>query len=764
MRRRTVAVWIVSLAALILPAVLLLSLATIFHSNAVDTVYKNLDDISDREMPPTVTTFQSGPDVVSTIGGSGEGLNCSLPRLANMFFDHSKGKESGKRHLVLQRFRQACVFHDLCYRHGLATYGYTQNDCDRVLQNASYRLCLYIRNGAGLDDTAHCEADSKLILAGVSIGGSEAYRAWDRSTYFEFESDPSRSNGFSVSRVVDHPFKSVDREQYRDDSDQVILTFQNVRSSLTVTCVTCKDVPIIKKTGDHYDITPELRSVNIHKIPDALLRDGDRKLSYPTPVWLPPRRRHAAPHLLVDSAGKNHLIWMSRNNPGDSNACVVLADAARLLTYTLPKIDACSQEADSSLKLVEVDMFATSPLPMEIPGRPATDNIFATAISAKTLINQKTDLPDLSFCSRLASRGVNRDVVDDDKANCVRLPEPEFSGGEGLGAFQNFAVVRPGQQILFVRDIAPPDASLWTNVSQNLFGIKYSPTGYLLQIDIAASAPHEERLVPKIGKMVRFDIDDRFDPMMPITRKTNDLRFLSLQRTMRRVRVRVIDFAKDDPKIDDVHLVMNNSDIDLHSSWAWRPVLVLETRGTSAKTKLVFSRGEIARRPRGPVISETGNVSGFESESLKLETLVFERDVNTPDKAFVKAGGAACLVTYKFQTPLSLQDFPCYRPFDPDSPMRASPAARMQASQLLVGKFAGRDGYGIAFPDFCLPALPIVLKAKDGTFAPTTTTVGEEIDKTRTVTCEPLNSNEYVSEPIYPDPNKITLADSWPLP
>ena len=83
----------------------------------------------------TVTSFQSGPEVVSTIGGSGEGLNCSLPTLVNMFFDGSKD-ENDKRHLVLQRFRQACVFHDLCYRHGLATYGYNQNDCDRVLQNA----------------------------------------------------------------------------------------------------------------------------------------------------------------------------------------------------------------------------------------------------------------------------------------------------------------------------------------------------------------------------------------------------------------------------------------------------------------------------------------------------------------------------------------------------------------------------------------------------------------------------------------------------
>src|SRR5215468_3657240 len=74
-----------------------------------DVIYKNVDDISDGEMPPTVTSFQSGPEIVSIIGGSGNGLNCSLPAITNALFDGSRDKH-GKRHLVLQRFRQACVF------------------------------------------------------------------------------------------------------------------------------------------------------------------------------------------------------------------------------------------------------------------------------------------------------------------------------------------------------------------------------------------------------------------------------------------------------------------------------------------------------------------------------------------------------------------------------------------------------------------------------------------------------------------------------
>ena len=371
-------VWCV--AAVLLPVLLLVGIAVFTHRGAIDSIYKNVEDISDAvEMPPTVTSFPSSPEVVSIIGGSGEGLNCSLPDWTNYFFDTSED-QNGERRLVLQRFRQACVFHDLCYRHGLATYGYNQNDCDRILQNAAIRLC-YVWRPA--DGGARCQTESKMVLAGVSLGGANAYRAWDRSTFFEFESDPARSNRFSVGRVVDHPFKSVDKEKYRDEPDQVILTFDNTRSNLTVECITCKKEPILQQTTNPDNVSPELRSVGIKRLPEALLEHDEQFLSDSGPIWLPPRRHHAAPHLLVDSTGKNNLIWVTRNNPGDTVSCLVLTDAAKLLTHTLPKRDFCSDGAASPLTMVEVDMFATSPLPMEIPGLDPKDSIFATAISAK---------------------------------------------------------------------------------------------------------------------------------------------------------------------------------------------------------------------------------------------------------------------------------------------------------------------------------------------------------------------------------------------
>ena len=746
---RGVAVLVAGLGAIVLPVVLVLVVAVIFHQEMVDSIYKNVEDINDGEMPPTVTSFQSGPEVVSTIGGSGEGLNCSLPAVTNYFFDHSEDKH-GKRHLVLQRFRQACVFHDLCYRHGLATYGYNQNDCDRILQNAAFRLCLYIRSSDSPNEAARCQTDSKMVLAGVSLGGANAYRAWDRSTYFEFESDPYRSNVFSVSRVVDHPFKSVEPLKFTEDSDQVILSFENVRSNVTVTCVTCKASPVLQWTRDPNDISAELRLVGIDKLPDALLQHDTQVLSETSPVWLPPRRRHAAPHLLVDSTGKNHLIWMTRNNSGDSIACIVLTNAAELLTYTLPNRDFCSDGARSQLTMVEVDMFATSPLPMEVPGLPVESNIYATGLSA-----QKKKDRSLSFCSRSAFRSVDRnDDSNDDQAKCAHFSDEEVSKGAALGVFQNFAVVRPGQQIFFARDIAMEPASLLDTIRQNVLGVKYSPRGVVLVVEIAAPASGKATLATKISRIVPFDIPDRFDPMMPITQAKDDLRFLSLQTTQKRIRVRTIDFAHDKPTVGNVSLTMNDKEVSLHPSWGLRPVLVLETREPQPKTKLVFSRGEIAIDRNKPADLEA------DTEALSLETLVFERNANAaPNEPFVKAAGAACTVTYAFEVNT---DFPCYRAFDPERPMRASPAAKMQASQLLVGHFAGPAGHGIAFPDFCLKAKPVILQPKGHAFVPTSESIYEADDFKRRVTCDPLDSHEHVSGPIRPAPE--VAMTNWPLP
>lgn len=744
-RLKAASIW--CLKALLFSVTLLLLVVIFGHRHAIDAIYKNVEDIVDGEMPPTITSFQSGPEVVSTIGGSGEGMNCSLPPGLDVFFSANENA-ANKRHLVRQRFRQACVFHDLCYRHGLATYGYNQNDCDRILQNQAFRLCLYVRGNSGRNGASdpdgsarnaeRCQTDSKMILAGVSLGGHKPYRAWDRSTFFEFDSDPSRSNGFAVARVVDHPFKFVEglNAKYAGESNQIILMFVNRRSSLTVTCVTCQDQVLQKWTRLAEEASDEMKSVGITSLPQALLTNQDLKLSATSPVWLPPRRRHGAPHLLIDQTGKNHLIWVSRNNPENTITCIALADAAKLLTYTLPKRDFCNDGARSPLTMVEVDMFSTSPLPMEIPGAAADDRIIAVGLSA-----QKKADRSISFCAKSAIRPVNRSVENDDRANCLTFPEKETSGGDGLGAFQNFAVVRPGQQIFFARDMRASESWL-TYAWQWIGGNPYSTGGIVLLVDAATPAAPKLRAVP-------FDIPDLFDPMMPISRARDDLRFLSLRTSGEKLAIHLIDFAKTNASVENINLAMNGTAVQLDKSWGLRPVQVLETRGAAPKTKLVLSRGTIALAPGKPVDPAAN------TETVRLETLVLERDAGAPpDKPFAVTGGASCAVKYTFKVN---HDYPCHRTFDPNRPMRSSPAAKMQASQLLAGHFAGGDGHGLAFTDACLKE-PIVLKPAGGAggFMPIKPTVGVKSNVERDVVCSPINTNAYVGSTMRDEatPNK----------
>ena len=181
-------------------------------------------------------------------------------------------------------------------------------------------------------------------------------------------------------------------------------------------------------------------------------------------------------------------------------------------------------------------MFSTSPLPVEIPELPMPDRIYATGFSA-----QKTSDNSLSFCSRSATRAIDSNVLKhDDRAKCHTFAERRVSAGAGLGAFQNFALVRPGQEIIFARDIAQRSESRLTRALQRVLGDTYSPGGVLLLIDLSApGGSFKDPLTPRIRKTVPFTIDDRFDPMMPITRKKDDLRFLSLETSKESVGVRM---------------------------------------------------------------------------------------------------------------------------------------------------------------------------------------------------------------------------------
>jgi hypothetical protein len=94
----------------------------------------------DLEAAPTPWLARWSQVESGALAGRGEGLDCSLPPAVHAAF--SRRTPAGvKADRVELLFGQACVAHDLCYRHGAATYGYSQNTCDMMLSESSFRIC-----------------------------------------------------------------------------------------------------------------------------------------------------------------------------------------------------------------------------------------------------------------------------------------------------------------------------------------------------------------------------------------------------------------------------------------------------------------------------------------------------------------------------------------------------------------------------------------------------------------------------------------------
>lgn len=189
----------------------------VFSGPVADRILANAISPRDYELPPTAYPARPSSADVQVMGGRGMGLDCSLPwpwlseRLA---FPRKETEAS-----ISLQMRQACIFHDYCYRHGAATYGYTQADCDFILQEHAFRLCTQINRDRGL---ARCQTEARKVTLGVRLGGAGSFRhsdfrqletrdtqqlADDRyATHFEFDPYPVRSKQFTAVRVADAPY------------------------------------------------------------------------------------------------------------------------------------------------------------------------------------------------------------------------------------------------------------------------------------------------------------------------------------------------------------------------------------------------------------------------------------------------------------------------------------------------------------------------------------------------------------------------------
>lgn len=168
-----------------------------------NSLYSDLESPRRNEYPPVTSFFPGSASVQSILGGKGEGVSCSIPPLSLPFFQSIGADDSP----VGLQFRQACAFHDMCYRHGAATYGYDQKDCDFLLQEHSFRICQQIyrlnqRSKNPMDVIEECQDNARRVLLGVRIGGSGAFQAGPSSTYFEFDPLPRDADDFVISRVV----------------------------------------------------------------------------------------------------------------------------------------------------------------------------------------------------------------------------------------------------------------------------------------------------------------------------------------------------------------------------------------------------------------------------------------------------------------------------------------------------------------------------------------------------------------------------------
>ncbi|PWR25019.1 hypothetical protein [Zavarzinia aquatilis] len=168
-----------------------------------------------REPPQTSGDRPYSSDDVQVIGGRGEGIDCSVPWLASALVlpPGAKGQP-----LVLE-MRQACVTHDYCYRHGAATYDYTQADCDRALLDQALKQCVFIVSKEEVDNQGPewqaCLNRARLMSLGVTFGGSGAFRTAelppDRgphevgSSYFDYDPYPLKSASYHIYRIADAP-------------------------------------------------------------------------------------------------------------------------------------------------------------------------------------------------------------------------------------------------------------------------------------------------------------------------------------------------------------------------------------------------------------------------------------------------------------------------------------------------------------------------------------------------------------------------------
>jgi hypothetical protein len=110
-----------------------------------------------------------------TCGGS-QPLGCSIPT-AVLVVSEDYEEQADK-------FHGACVMHDLCYRHGEATYGMTRKECDVEFLDNMKAACSGFKGLGVLDpeEFAKCQFAAKQTYEAVRTHGEKHFQS-ATSTY-----------------------------------------------------------------------------------------------------------------------------------------------------------------------------------------------------------------------------------------------------------------------------------------------------------------------------------------------------------------------------------------------------------------------------------------------------------------------------------------------------------------------------------------------------------------------------------------------------
>lgn len=692
----------------------------------VDSIYQNVADPLDGEMPSVVTSYVSAPHVVGIVGGRGEGLNCSLPATVSaIFFDRPREADEH----VNQRFRQACVFHDMCYRHGLATYGYTQNTCDRILQEQAFRICM-----ARFGDSRGCQLDAKRFLLGVSAMGGKSFLGWEHSTYYEFDPSPSRSNRFYTARVVDHPFRvAAPAPNQMNDPQQFLLNFEIKRSGVAVKCENCPD--------RKFDLE-ELRSAGIDTGSLSELSDQSKKsriaqkagrelrtimslnLGAQRAVWLPHLRIHSAPFLVQGERGQQYLVWLNRRVDENTTVCIVKAEPKKLLIHSRPSWSGCDSANSERLELATADLFASSPQPLIIratgPGKagPIWD------VVAQGLTMQRDKEKNLHMC--LYS------LLHKKKDQCVKLIIDGTAAPNVFGAFQHGVHLQEDRAFYFIRRVHEMQHLKLLSLNLN-----YPFDGGAPRVTV-----HSQR---------EATVADDFDPLVPMAANKDRMRFVSVRADADRLRLYEFDFARDELyRFIPIDWSADRKDLFLHSSWARRPTLVVSrTVKGETRTQFILSRGRLVNSPHVPS-------GGGRRDSARLEFLLLEQDKEPAadeTHALRFVGGTACVIDYTFAE--NYRD-DCSRSLrHPAGPLRASPARKLLSAQMLVGHFrsVADSNYDLALVDLCRRGDPVILRPEPLgdtiTYSPWRARAETRTTPRRHIRCEPLTAKSAIHSDMH---------------